>query len=106
MYIDLRKLNAITPQIRGWISKDFYQVGMDEKFKQYTAFVCPLGHFQFRRMPFGLKNAPNVFQDLVSKVLAGCSEYRRYLSLFGYLVRSPWSSRKCAECARQGRPYH
>ncbi len=57
------------------LSKGFYQVGMDEKSKQYTAFVCPLGHFQFRRMPFGLKNAPNMFQDLVSKVLAGCSEY-------------------------------
>ena len=31
-----------------------------------TAFNTPLGHFEYRVMPFGLSNAPAVFQALVN----------------------------------------
>lgn len=34
-----------------------------------TAFSTPLGHFEYLVMPFGLKNAPVVFQALVNDVL-------------------------------------
>ena len=48
---------------------------MAEKCKDFTTFVCPFGKFKFRRMPFGLKNAPAVFQILMEKVLATCREF-------------------------------
>ncbi|KAE8262546.1 hypothetical protein A4X09_0g7435 [Tilletia walkeri] len=34
-----------------------------------TAFVCHRGLFQYRTVPFGLKNAPAVFQRLMDRVL-------------------------------------
>ena len=34
-----------------------------------TAFNTPLGHFEYQVMPFGLSNAPAVFQALVNDVL-------------------------------------
>lgn len=34
-----------------------------------TAFNTPVGHFEYRVMPFGLSNAPAVFQALVNDVL-------------------------------------
>lgn len=34
-----------------------------------TAFNTPLGHFEYLVMPFGLPNAPAVFQALVNDVL-------------------------------------
>ncbi|KAI7808332.1 Pol polyprotein [Triplophysa rosa] len=34
-----------------------------------TAFNTPTGHFEYRVLPFGLTNAPAVFQDLVNRVL-------------------------------------
>jgi hypothetical protein len=30
---------------------------MSDRAKLISAFVCPFGHFQWVRMPFGLKNA-------------------------------------------------
>jgi len=34
-----------------------------------TAFNCKYGHFEYRVMPFGLKNAPAVFQHFINDVL-------------------------------------
>lgn len=35
----------------------FYQIEMDEADKHKTAFICPLGFFEFNRMPQGITNA-------------------------------------------------
>jgi hypothetical protein len=51
--------------------KGYYQVKMTNHAKEVTAFRSPFGLFQFTRMPFGVTNAPAVFQRLMDKVLRG-----------------------------------
>ncbi|KAK3529708.1 hypothetical protein QTP70_034700 [Hemibagrus guttatus] len=34
-----------------------------------TAFVTPTGHYEYRVMPYGLANAPSMFQDFMHEVL-------------------------------------
>lgn len=43
---------------------------MDPDSVKYTAFTTPLGNFEFLRMPFGLKNAPSVFQRVLHNLFA------------------------------------
>ena len=49
----------------------YYQVKMAESSKHKTAFVCHLGQYQYRRMPFGLTNVPATFQRLMSQLFSG-----------------------------------
>ena len=49
----------------------FWQIKMEEASKQYTAFtVGNLGFFECDCMPFGLCNAPAMFQRLMQNRLA------------------------------------
>ncbi|GKB57714.1 reverse transcriptase domain-containing protein [Tanacetum coccineum] len=40
----------------------YFQVLIDPNDKEKTKFTCPYGTFAYRRMPFGLCNAPGTFQ--------------------------------------------
>ena len=52
------------------LKSGFQQIKMDESLKQYTSFtVGNLGFFKCDCMPFGLCNAPAMFQQLMQNCL-------------------------------------
>lgn len=95
--VDYRKLNRVTerdayplPLISNILDKlrdakylssldiknAYWQVPMAPECKPYTAFTVPgRGLFQFRRMPFGLHNAPATWQRLIDRVLSHMEQY-------------------------------
>ena len=92
--IDMRRLNDVTmkdsfplPLIEECIdsldgsvffssldmASGYYQLEVSEEDREKTAFVTKYGLYQFKRMPFGLCNAPATFSRAISLVLHGMS---------------------------------
>ena len=90
--VDYRKLNDVTkkdsyslPRVDDtldclagmqWFStldlkSGYWQVEMEAKDKEKTAFTNGNGLWQFKVIPFGLCNAPATFEHLMDRVLAG-----------------------------------
>lgn len=88
--IDYRKLNEVTvsdkfpiPNIDNILeklgkaqyfttldlAKGFHQILVKPEDRRKTAFSTPFGHYEYIRMPFGLKNAPSTFQRLMNSIL-------------------------------------
>nr|GEV72981.1 reverse transcriptase domain-containing protein [Tanacetum cinerariifolium] len=55
----------------------YFQIPIDPQDQEKTTFTCPYGTFAYRRMPFGLCNAPGMFQrcmmaifhDMIEKMM-------------------------------------
>ena len=49
---------------------EFWQIRLDEDSKPWTTFSCPCGLYEWNVMPFGLKNAPQIFQRIMDRIFS------------------------------------
>ena len=90
--MDFRVLNAITrtyvwpmPRVTDIFAKlgkakfftmldlrsGYHHIALDDEAIKKTAFVMPLGKYEYLKVPFGLAQTPVYFQNLMNKVLNG-----------------------------------
>jgi len=101
MCIDYRKLNQATRKdhfplsfmdqmLERLAGKTYYcfldgysgynQITVDPQDQEKTAFTCPFGVFTYRKMPFGLCNAPATFQRCMLAIFSDLVE--NYIEVF------------------------
>ncbi|CAM4703830.1 unnamed protein product [Caretta caretta] len=57
------------------LTKGYWQVPLDADARLKSAFITPLGLYEFLTLPFGLKGAPATFQRLVDQLLRGMESF-------------------------------
>ena len=61
------------------LASGYWQIKVNTNSQEKTAFATHQGLFEFRVMPFGVMNAPAVFQRLMQRVLSGLQFVSVYL---------------------------
>ena len=49
----------------------FWQIALDEESCKLTTFITPKGRYCFKRLPFGITSAPEIFQRKMQELLQG-----------------------------------
>ncbi|XP_036141761.1 uncharacterized protein LOC118645219 [Monomorium pharaonis] len=119
--VDFRKLNEITigdsfpvPNITDILDQlgnakyfttldlaaGYHQISVAEKDKGKTAFSTPYGHYEFNRMPFGLRNAPATFQRLINSVLTDLQGLKCLVYLDDIVIYGPEPERALQAASR------
>lgn len=107
LVIDYRKLNSVTipdrypiPEINEvlanlgrnkWFSiidlkSGFHQIPLKESDVEKTAFSVNHGKYEFTRLPFGLKNAPSIFQRALDDILRAHIGIRCYVYIDDIII--------------------
>ncbi|GJV26989.1 reverse transcriptase domain-containing protein [Tanacetum coccineum] len=64
----------------------YFQIPIDPKDQEKTTFTCPYGTFAYRRMPFGLCNAPGTFQMCMMAIFHDMIEKTMEVFMDNFLV--------------------
>lgn len=59
--------------------KGYWQIPLTERAKLVSAFVTPDGFYQYKVMPFGMKNAPATFQRMVNALVSDLDNTEGYV---------------------------
>lgn len=49
----------------------FHQIELTPECRKLTTFITPIGRFMYKRLPYGISSAPEIFQKCMGKVLSG-----------------------------------
>lgn len=66
----------------------YYQVEVEEQDKHKTAFVTPIGFWEFNRMPQGVTNASSTFQRVMEKCVCSMNLKEVFVFLDDLIVFS------------------
>ncbi|GJU24634.1 reverse transcriptase domain-containing protein [Tanacetum coccineum] len=64
----------------------YFQIPIDPNDQEKTTFTCPYGTFAYRRMPFGLCNAPGTFQRCMMAIFHDMIEKTMEVFMDDFLV--------------------
>jgi hypothetical protein len=71
----LQKLHSAFIFSKFDMKSGFWQIQIDPKDRYETAFIVPIGQYEWNVMPFGLKNAPSEFQRIMNDIFNAHSKF-------------------------------
>ncbi|XP_064630948.1 uncharacterized protein LOC135489499 [Lineus longissimus] len=78
----IRTLEDVLTQVQGSkyfsvldANQGFFQLQLDYESQLLTCFSTPWGHYMYKRLPMGVKSAPEIYQRAIEEMFAGMENF-------------------------------
>ena len=61
------------------LNMGYYHIELNPDSKKYCTIVMPFGKYEYQRIPMGLCNSPDIFQEKMSELMEGLEFVRTYI---------------------------
>ena len=72
------------------LNMGYYHIELSAKSKELCTIVTQWGKYEYQRLPMGLCNSPDIFQEKMSELLAGLDTVRVYLDDILHVTKGSW----------------
>ena len=72
------------------LNMGYYHIELNPDSKRLCTIVLPFGKFEYQRLPMGLCNSPDIFQEKMSELFAGLDFVRAYIDDLLITSNSTW----------------
>ena len=75
----MQKLQGFTYATALDLSMGYYHIPLDKALQKLCTTILPWGKYQYKQLPMGIKNSPNIFQAIMSDMLGDLEFVRAYI---------------------------
>jgi transposase InsO family protein len=82
----LPKINDLLQRLSGFrfataldLSMGYYHIPLDEESSRLCTTILPWGKYQYKRLPMGIKNSPDIFQSIMQDLLGDLEYVQAYI---------------------------
>ena len=68
----------------------YYHILLDTSAKRLCTIVLPWGKYEYLRLPMGLCNSPDIFQEKMSELMTGLEFARAYIDDLLIITKGPF----------------
>lgn len=89
IWTDIPKANGTLYFTKLDLADAFFHVELHKDIRHYTTFMTAKGLMRFKRLPFGLSRAPEIFQKVMERIMVNCEGIIVYLDdilIFGSTI--------------------
>ena len=61
------------------LNMGYYHIVLTPNSQNLCTIILPWGNYRYKRLPMGLKNSPDIFQEKMSGLMAGLEFARTYI---------------------------
>jgi hypothetical protein len=61
------------------VNMGYYHIELNPDSKKYCMIVMPFGKYKYLRIPMGLCNSPDIFQEKMSELMEGLDFIQTYI---------------------------
>ena len=80
------------------LNMGYYHIELTPNSKRLCTIVLPWGKYEYQKLPMGLCNSPDIFQEKMSTLMAGLEFVRTYIDDLLVMTMSTWDDHlKCLD---------